>query len=290
VLAPTLEKEFSSVDKAISYGDWASTHLFTVGDQKLLKTSGVFTDIHFFDVLTFPLVKGSPAKVFANPNSIVLTEKFAKELFADKEAFGETLTIAQSGYKFDFVVSGILKDLPANTEYKFDYLIPLTFLESLGEKDTFWGNNSVKTIVKLKEGTDVNLFNRQIKDLVKKNYAAGQHIDLFLYPLTKMRLYSRFENGVPAGGRIEIMRLLGLLGIFLVVIACINFINLYTARAQRRSKEIAVRKVTGAARFSLVTQFLCESSMMAMLAGVIALCCSPLFFRIDRSKHTDGFD
>jgi putative ABC transport system permease protein len=271
VLAPTLEKEFSSVDKAISYGDWESTHLFTVGEKKLLKTSGVFTDTHFFDVFTFPLVKGSPAKVFENPNSIVLTEKFARELFADQDAFGETLTIAQSGYKFEFLVSGILKDLPANTEYKFDYLIPLTFLESLGEKDTYWGNNSVKTIVKLKAGTDINLFNQQIKDLVKKNYATGQHIELFLYPLTKMRLYSRFENGVPAGGRIEIMRLLGLLGIFLVVIACINFINLYTARAQRRSKEIAVRKVTGAARFSLVTQFLCESTMMSIMAGVMAL-------------------
>jgi putative ABC transport system permease protein len=271
ILAPTIEKDFTAVENAISYAEWESTHLFMVGDTKLLKTSGVFADKEVLNVLSFPLAKGNPASVFDNPSSVVLTEKFAHELFGDKEAFGETLTIAQSGYKFEFVVSGILKDLPPNTEYKFDYLIPFTFLESLGEKDTFWGNNSVKTIVKLKEGTDISLFNLQIKDLVKKNYANGSHIELFLYPLTEMRLYSRFENGVPAGGRIEVMRLLGLLGIFLIVIACINFVNLYTARAQRRSKEIAVRKVSGAMRLSLITQFLCEACLMALFAGVISL-------------------
>jgi putative ABC transport system permease protein len=271
VLAPTLEKEFASVENAISYAEWGTTHLFIAGDKKLLKSSGVFTDPTFFDVFSFPLEKGNPATVFQNPNSVVLTEKFAHELFGDKEPFGELLTIAQGGYKFDFTVSGILKDLPPNTEYKFEYLVPLTFLESLGEKDTYWGNNSVKTIVKLKEGTDLNAFNSSIRDLVKKNYAQGKHIEVFLYPFTSMRLFSKFENGVPAGGRIEVMRLLGLLGIFLVVIACINFINLYTARAQRRSKEIAVRKVSGAGRFSLILQFLCESSLMALCAGLISL-------------------
>lgn len=271
VLAPTLEKEFASVDKTASYANWGATHLFSAGEKKLIKTTGVFTDANLFDILSFPLIKGNVSTVFDEPASIVLTEEFATDLFGDREALGETLTIEQSGYAFDFTVTGILQDLPHNTDFKFDYLLPFTFLESIGEKNDFWGNNSVTNLVKVKAGANINTLNLQIKDLVKKNYAAGQHIEIYLYPLTKMRLYSGFENGVPSGGRIEIMRLLGLLGIFLLVIACINFINLYTARAQRRSKEIAVRKVTGAVRLSLMLQFLFEAILISFCAGVIAV-------------------
>jgi putative ABC transport system permease protein len=271
VLATTLAKDYTAVENVISYADWDATHLFTVGEKKLIKSSGIFTDKEFFQILSFPLLKGNPSTVFNEPASIVLTEKFSRELFGDQEPFGESLSISQSGYTFEFTVTGILQDLPPNTDYKFDYLIPFGFLESLGEKDTFWGNNSVQTLVKLREGTDADLFNAQIKDLKKKNDVNAQHIELFLYPLNKMRLYSRFENGQPAGGRVEVMRLLGLLGIFLVIIACINFINLYTARAQRRTKEIAIRKITGARRLSLITQFMCESTMIAVLAGGISL-------------------
>ena len=271
ILAPTLQKEYASVETAFSYAQWGSTHLFIVDDKRMLKTSGVFTDPGFLTALSFPLLRGNPRSALSNPNAIVLTERFARQLFGDKDAFGESVTIAQSGYPFEFTVSGILEDLPSNTEFDFEYLIPFQFLESLGEKNDFWGNNSVATLVQLKEGADVNSFNNEIRDIVKKHYAGGQHIEMFLYPLTKMRLYSRFDNGVPAGGRIETVRLLAILGVFLIAIACINFINLCTARAQRRAKEVAIRKVTGAFRTSLIAQFLCESMMITIVAGVIAL-------------------
>ncbi|HEU5148045.1 MAG TPA: ABC transporter permease [Chryseosolibacter sp.] len=271
ILAATLQHDYASVEHAISYAQWRSTHLFTVGDKKILKTSGVFTDPAILTVLSFPLLKGDPRSALSNPNSIVITQGFARQLFGEEEAFGESVTIVQSGYRFDFTVSGILDELPSNTSFDFEYLISFKFLESLGEKNDFWGNNSVATIVQLKQGADIDSFNREIRDIVKKHYADGQHIEMFLYPLTKMRLYSRFENGVPAGGRIEVMRLLAVLGIFLIAIACINFINLCTARAQRRAKEVAIRKVTGAFRLSLITQFLCESVLMAIIAGVISL-------------------
>ncbi|MCW5910492.1 MAG: ABC transporter permease [Cyclobacteriaceae bacterium] len=271
ILAPTLEEEFSPVEAAISYARWDSKHLFTVGETRLLKTSGVFTDPALLTIFSFPLLEGNPAKALESPNSIVLTESFARQLFGSREAFGEAVTVSQSGHSFEFTVSGILKDLPSNTDFNFEYLIPFSFLESLGEKNTFWGNNSVATFVKMKEGTDLISFDEQVKGIVKKHYADGQHIEIFLYPLTKMRLYSRFENGVQAGGRIEIIRMLGILGVCLIAIACINFINLSTARAQRRSKEVAVRKVTGAFRHSLVMQFLCESALVALGAGVLSL-------------------
>lgn len=274
ILAPTLEKDYASVEHAISYAQWGSTHLFIVGDKRMVKTSGVFTDPEFLTALSFQLLKGDPRTVLSNPNSIVLTERFARQLFGDKEAFGESVTITDSGYRFEFVVSGILGDLPSNTQFDFEYLISFQFLESLGEKNDFWGNNSVTTLVQLKQGVEVSSFNQEIRDIVKKHYADGQHIEMFLYPLTKMRLYARFENGVPAGGRIEIMRLLAVLGIFLIAIACINFINLCTARAQRRAKEVAIRKITGAFRMSLIIQFLCESVLMVVIAGATSLAAS----------------
>lgn len=271
VLAPSLKEEYAAVETAASYASWGVSHLFTVGDTRLLKTSGVFTDASLLNILSFTFLKGDPRKAFDDPNSIIITEKFARQLFGDKNAFGETLTISQTGYKFNFVVTGVLKDLPPNTDFKFEYLISFKFLESLGEKDDFWGNNSVTTLVKLKEGHDLPSVNESIKDIERRHYADGQHIQIFLYPLTKMRLYSKFENGVPVGGRIEIIRTLGMLGIGLLALACINFVNLSTARAQRRAKEVAVRKVTGAFRTALIAQFLCEAILMAVIAGLISL-------------------
>ncbi|MBL7859240.1 MAG: ABC transporter permease [Cyclobacteriaceae bacterium] len=271
ILARTLSDEFSSVENSVSFANWGSKQLFTVNNTKLLRTTGAYTDSEFLNVFSFPLLKGDVNSSLTEPTSIVLTESFAKQLFGDKEPFGETLSLGESGYNFEFKVTGILKDLPSNTDFKFDYLIPFKFLESLGENDTNWDNNSVSTYVKIKEGTVIDAFNNLVKDIKKKHSHNAQQSEVFLYPLTKMRLYSRFENGVVAGGRIEIIRMLTILGVCLVLIACINFINLSTARSQRRAKEVGVRKVIGAYRSSIILQFLCESVIITLGAGLIAL-------------------
>jgi putative ABC transport system permease protein len=271
VLAPTLTQEYSAIESAVSYGAYGSKHLFTAGEKRVVKNTGVFVDAPFLTMFSFPLLKGDAPKALTNSNSIVLTESFAKQLFGDKEAFGETLTIGESGYTFPFTITGILKDLPDNTDFRFDYLLTWGFLESLGEKDTHWRNNSVKTYIKLKEGENIDSFNQTIKDIAKPHLEAGSTVEYFAYPLTKMRLYSRFENGVQSGGRITIIRMLGILGVCLVVIACINFVNLSTARAQKRAKEIGIRKVTGAMRLSLIAQFLCESILIASCAGLFSV-------------------
>lgn len=271
ILAPTLVEEFAPVENSVSFALWGSKQLFNYGNTRLLKTSGAYTDSEFLNIFSFPLLKGDANKALAEPTSIVLTESFANQLFGDNEPFGETITLEESGYKFEFKVTGILKNLPSNTDFKFDYLISFKFLESLGENDRNWDNNSVSTYVKIKEGTEINEFNNIVKDIKKKHSQDGQRSEIFLYPLTKMRLYSRFENGVVAGGRIEIIRMLTILGVCLVLIACINFINLSTARSQRRAKEVGVRKVIGAYRSSIILQFLCESILIAIGAGLMAL-------------------
>ena len=272
VLAPTLKEEFTAVESAISYMGWGDEHLFVEGDKRLVKNTGAYADNDIFTMFGFPLIKGDAKTAFNDPKSIAITERFARELFGDKEPFGETVTIGESGDSFSLTVTAVLKDLPSNTDFHFEYIIPYSLVEMLnGKKETRWGINSFYTYVKLKEGTDINQFNEQVKDIVKKHYKDAGQREIFLYPITKMRLYSRFENGVQSGGRIEIIRLLGILGLCLLVIACINFINLSTARAQRRSKEVAVRKVTGAFRNSLIGQFLCESLLLAFGAGVLSL-------------------
>jgi putative ABC transport system permease protein len=271
ILAPTLVEEFTSVENSVSFAVWGNKQLFTYGNTRLFKTSGAYTDSEFLNIFSFPLIKGDASKALTEPTSIVLTESFANQLFGDNEPFGETITIEESGHQFEFKVTGILKNLPTNTDFKIDYLIPFTFLESIGENDINWDNNSVSTYIKIKEGTEISEFNNLVKDIKKKHSKNSQQSEIFLYPLTKMRLYSRFENGVVAGGRIEIIRMLTILGACLVLIACINFINLSTARSQRRAKEVGVRKVIGAYRSSIILQFLCESILIAIGAGLAAL-------------------
>lgn len=272
ILAPTLQEKFTSVESAISYAEWGDQFLFTVGEKRIMKSSGVYTQPTFLTMFSFPMLKGDPKKALQDPASIVISEKFASELFDGKEAFGELLTILASGQRFTFTVTGVIKDLPGNTSFNFDYIIPLAFLEGLwGGREENWANNSVGTFVKLKAGVDVADFNNQIKDLVRSNHKNGKHMEVFAYPLTNMRLYARFENGLPAGGRIEIVRLLGILGVSLIVMACINFINLSTARAQRRTKEVAVRKVTGAARRTLAIQFLFETILIVFVATIFSI-------------------
>lgn len=271
VLAPTLAQEYPAVESAVSYARYGSSQLFTAGETRLIKNTGVYTDAPFLGMFSFPLLKGDPSKALSEPNAIVVTEQFARQLFGSREAFGETISIEESGYTFQFTITGILKDLPPNTDFYFDYLIPFSFLESIGEKDTYWKNNSVETYVKLRAGEEAHAFNEVVKDVAKKHSEKESAREIFIYPLTKMHLYAGFENGVPAGGRIQIIRMLGLLGICLIAIACVNFVNLSTARAQRRSKEVGIRKVTGAYRYSLVIQFLCESMLIALGAGALSL-------------------
>ena len=270
VLAPTLKSGYSGIEHALSFAAYGESFLFSVGDKHLVNTKSAFVDEDFLQVLTFPLVRGDERTALGNPNSIVVTEKFARQLFGDREALGAAITVSQEEQKFDFTVTGILKDLPSNTDLRFDALIPYSFVEKNFGKSDNWGGNSVKTLVKLKEGVSPSHLEGQIRDL-KKKHLEGETTELFLYPLLKNHLYSRFDNGVPSGGRIEVVRMIGILAVVLVVIACINFINLSTARASRRMKEVAVRKVTGAARSSLVMQFLCESIIVTLIASAIAL-------------------
>lgn len=269
-LASAIAENFAGVETALSFAQYADTYVLKTDSERVQVDRVTFTDADFFTVFSFPLVRGNAEAVLKEPASIVLTETFAHRLFGEREALGQVVTIPMSGMEFSFAVTGVAKDLPGNTDFDFDFLIPFQFLERLGFGDENWNNHSLSTFVLLKDGVNLETLNHELADIRKQYAGDADDVEVFLYPYTRNHLYSRFENGVPAGGRIEVVRMLTILGFFLIGIASINFVNLSTARAQRRAREVGIRKVTGAVRTSLVFQFLSESVLFAWFAALLA--------------------
>lgn len=269
ILARTLEHDLPEVERAVRV-NWNSNFLFSVGDKRILK-SGNIVDTGFLQMFSFPLVQGNPATALNNIHSIVITESMAKSVFGDENPMGKIMKVDN---KQNFTVSGVMKDLPNNTRFKLDFLIPWAYLVSIGESDSSWGNNSTRTYALLKPNATEASANIKMKPLKQKydEEAKTDKWEMFLYPMDKWRLYSSFTNGAEDGrGRIEFVRLFGIIAAFILLIACINFMNLSTARSERRAKEVGIRKVVGARKKSLIGQFIGESILLAFLAAMLAL-------------------
>ncbi len=263
-LGKALEKDFPEV-KNTARIYWSTDLLFNYGDKNI-KSKGNEVDKSFLTMFTFPLLKGDPEHALDDVHSVVLTEKFAQNLFGKEDPLNKIIKIDN---KQSYKVTGVLKDLPNNTEFDFNFLLSLAPNEkSYGGES--WGNNTFYTYVQLQPNTDINRFNDKIKNEVIR-YSPEQQAEIFLHPISKWHLYSRFENGKIAGGRIEIVHLLMLIGGLILLIACINFMNLSTAQSQKRAKEVGVRKVIGAGRRGLIWQFLSESILVAFIAGLLAI-------------------
>src|SRR5579871_320965 len=269
VLARTLEKDLPEVEQAVRV-QWPRNFLFSIGDKRLT-VQGREVDSNFLQVFSFPLIKGNPKTLLNDRYSIVLTEKLARSLFGKEDAMGKIIKLDNSD---NFTVTGILKDVPNNTRFDFEYLIPWSYLRERGEDDSYWGNNSTRTYVLLRPNTSLASIAPKIKVLKQKydDEAKKDNWQMFLYPLSRWRLYSNFENGYETnGGRITFVKLFGIIAAFILLIACINFMNLSTARSEKRAKEVGIRKVVGAQKGSLISQFIGESILLSFIAGIIAI-------------------
>ncbi len=198
---------------------------------------------------------------------MILTESFAKKMFGSEEAFGKVIRIDSNA---NFTITGIIKDPPKNSRFEFEYLIPMDYRKKINWDIPKWNDYGVETYVLLKPGVTEQQANTLFRDILKTN-APELTNELFVHPMRKWFLYSRFEDGKIAGGNIEMVRLFGLIGAFILLIACINYMNLSTAKSEKRAREVGIRKVVGAKKGSLVSQFLGESIFMAFLAGAVAL-------------------
>jgi putative ABC transport system permease protein len=266
ILAKAVKQDYPEVETTVRV-NWEYPILFTVGDKKLTPT-GNMVDSGFLHMFSFPLIKGNPQTALNDLHSIVITETLAEKLFGKDDAMGKIIKVDN---KDNFTVTGILKDLPNNTRFVFEFLIPWAYLRSMHGDDENWQNNSTRTYVMLKPNATLASIEPKIKTIRKKYDKEDQNGQIFLYPISRWHLYSNFENAKETGGRIEIVRLFAIIATFILLIACINFMNLSTARSEKRAKEVGIRKVVGAQKRSLVSQFIGESILLAFLAGIIAI-------------------
>lgn len=263
ILAPTLKKDYPEVEDASRFQN--ITFLVTSGEKRL-NIRGAFADSSFLKLFSFPMLKGNASIALNANNNIVLTEKLAIKLFGAEDAMGKTVLIDSTE---NFTVTGVLKDLPSNTSFNFEYLLPWTFVKKLDWDDEIWGNNSVSTYVLLKPNATQAAFDAKVKNI--KSAHSEDKTEMFSQSFNRLHLYSKNDNGKLVDGQIETVRLFAIIAGFILLIACINFMNLSTARSEKRAKEVGIRKVSGAHRHNLIFQFIGESVMLSSIAFVLAL-------------------
>jgi ABC-type antimicrobial peptide transport system permease subunit len=263
-IAPLLQKDYAGVEAAARYQN--ITFLTSVGETHL-NSQGAFADSSFISLFDFPLLKGDPKHALDNTYNIVLTETLAKSLFGQQDPMGKTVRIDSNA---DFTVTGVLKDPSPVTSFRFGYLLPWSFMTHLGWNDEQnWGDNSVYTYVLLKPNVSQSSFDARIKDVTTSH--SNETTKVFTQPMNRSHLYSKSENGEFVADRIKTVRLFGVIAAFILLIACINFMNLSTARSEKRAREVGVRKVVGAYKGFLVAQFIGESILISGLAFIVAL-------------------
>ncbi len=270
ILGLTLKKDYPEVEAvARKFNTWFVT---SVGMRRFSSESMV-VDPGFLTMFSFPLLRGNPNTALNDPYAVVITENMARRMFGNADPMNKQLRVDTMNY----TVTGIMKDLPANTRFSFDFLVNWSLARRLQYDDSFWDNNSVNTFVQLKPGVNPEAYNSKIKSISQVNSKGLVKEEIFLHPLSKWHLYSQFENGKPAGGEIVTVRLFMVIAAFILLIACINFMNLSTARSEKRAKEVGIRKVSGAYKSSLVMQFLGESLLIAFLSGMLAFALTAVF-------------
>ena len=268
ILAPTLQQDYPDVEEAVRIT--RASFLMSFGDKHLIE-SGNFIDPSFLKVFSFPLVQGNVASALNQVNNIVVTQTFAKKFFGNEDVVGKIIRIDSSD---NFTVTGVMKDLPNNTSFNFEYLLPWSYMNKIGWNDSSWGNNSIQSYVLLKPGVSQAAFNAKIKNVTidhTKGTGDSSTTQVFIQPLKDQWLYSKSENGKYVGGRVETVKLFAVIAAFILLIACINFMNLSTARSEKRAKEVGIRKVVGAQKRFLIAQFVGESILLALFAFVLAL-------------------
>lgn len=236
-------------------------------NNKVIYQSGAYVDPDIFNIMTFPTVSGNPAASLQDPRSVVITEETAQKLFKENNPVGKTITLNN---KNTFTITSVVKNIPFNSSVKFDMALPFSFYETENPWLTKWDDNRIQTWVQLKPHANLASLNTQMTKLVQVR-SNDTTVSLFAYPLSRLNLYGSFSNGKPNGGKINLMFLLMGLGAFVLIIACINFMNIATARSEHRSLEVGVRKVLGASRKSLIYQFLSEALLMSLIATIIGV-------------------
>jgi len=243
------------------------TELLVKHETNAYNEIGIYADPTVFKILSFAIVKGSETVPLTDIKSIAISERLAEKLFGEEDPIGKSLYLGQS---HELIVTSVFANISQHSSLQFDFVASFELFTQENKWTQHWQSGGTVTIVLLKSSTLVDIANRKCADLIKNNCPDCSTAP-FLFPYVKSRLYNEFENGKNAGGRIQQIYLFGAVAILILVMACINFTNLSTARAATRSREVGIRKSIGAQKISLVVQFISESLLLSFIALVFAV-------------------
>lgn len=280
-LGPALKQDFPQVEQYVRFRDHGGI-IVKKENENIVEDKVIYTDSTLFSVFTLPMIHGDPSTALTRPNSVVITESIAKKYFNSTDVVGKTMIISTTE---NFKITGVIKDIPKQSHFHFDFFISMYGQLSPHEINQWTGNN-FNTYIVLRKGANANQLSGQLNDYVMKFVAPlfsswnltaeefakqGNYLHYSLMPLTKIHLYSNKSGELEANGNIQYVYIFSLIAFFILLIACVNFVNLSTARSANRAKEVGVRKVLGSLRKNLVMQFLSESVLVSFVSLVLAL-------------------
>jgi predicted permease len=264
-LAGGIKTEIPGI-KNTARSSWGQQSLFSLGDKNIYER-GMYVDSSFLKMFQLDFVKGNAGTAFQQLHSLVITEKMAHKFFGNDNAIGKSLRVDNNASS---VVTGVIKDLPESVSFQLEWLAPFKIFENQNNWLQSWRNNGVLTYVELQPGADTKAINRKLYNYVQSK-ARDAEAKMSIYPMSRWRLYDSWKDGKEVPGRIRYVHLFSLIAWIILLIACINFMNLSTARSEKRAREVGVRKVLGAGKSRLVGQFIGESVIMALISAVVAV-------------------
>lgn len=242
--------------------------LFQYEDDSFME-NGYYADPDFFKLFSFRILKGKPNTDTTDITSISVSNTLAKKLFGDEDPIGKVVKVNN---RTDYTITAVFADVKGESSLQFSYILPFEVYKKNRGEGFNWGNYDHPLYLKLSDASQAEAINARINDrVINISDKDRDNVRFYMQPFTETYLYSQFENGKPVGGRIKYVRIFSIVAVFILVIACINFMNMATAKAANRAKEVGVRKVVGAQRKSLIFQFIAESTLISLLSMVLAL-------------------
>jgi len=264
-LAKNIKSDIPGI-KNTARSSWANQSLFSLDDKDIFET-GSYVDSSFLSMFHLNFLKGNPRTAFNELHSIVVSKKMAEKFFGTTDVIGKSLKVDNNQA---YIISGVFENLPENVSFEFDWLAPFRVYEDQNQWLQQWGSNGVITYVQTEANANIGAINKKLHNYLDRK-SSGLNAKFSIYPMSRWRLYDSFKDGKEIEGRIKYVHLFSLIAWIILLIACINFMNLSTARSEQRAREVGVRKVLGAGKGKLIGQFMAEAFVMALVSAIVAV-------------------